>query len=209
LVNKPAIRVVAVDDHPVFRAGLIALIGNERDMCVVGEASNGREAVTEYRTLRPDVMLIDLQMPEMNGVEAIAMIRAEFSAARIIVLTTYAGDVHAQRALSAGAQGYMLKDMIRKDLVDTIRAANLGIKRVHSDVSARLAGHVGDEWLSDREVQVLQLVAGGQSNKRIAAALSISEQTVKGHVKSILGKLGANDRTHAVILGLTRGFIEL
>jgi DNA-binding NarL/FixJ family response regulator len=207
--NKPAIRVLAVDDHPVFRAGLIALVANEKDMCVVGEASNGREAVTEYRALRPDVMLIDLQMPEMNGVEAIAAIRAEFRAARIVVLTTYAGDVHAQRALRAGAQGYMLKDMIRKDLVDTIRAAILGIKRVHSDVSARLAAHVGDEWLSDREVEVLRLVARGQANKRIAAALSISEQTVKGHVKSILGKLGANDRTHAVTLGLTRGFIEL
>jgi DNA-binding NarL/FixJ family response regulator len=209
LVNKPTIRVVAVDDHPVFRAGLIALIGAEKDMCVVGEASNGRQAVTEYRALRPDVMLIDLQMPEMNGVEAIAAIRAEFCAARIVVLTTYAGDALAQRALCAGAQGYMLKDMIRKDLVDTIRAVNLGLKRVHSDVSARLAGHVGDEWLSDREVQVLNLVAGGHSNKRIAAALSISEQTVKGHVKHILGKLGANDRTHAVTLGLTRGFIEL
>jgi DNA-binding NarL/FixJ family response regulator len=209
LVNKPTIRIVAVDDHPVFRAGLIALIGTEKDMCVVGEASNGREAVTEYRALRPDVMLIDLQMPEMNGLEAIAVIRAEFHAARIVVLTTYAGDVPAQRALRAGAQGYMLKDMIRKDLVDTIRAVNLGLKRIHSDVSARLAGHVGDEWLSDREVQVLNLVAGGHSNKRIAAALSISVQTVKGHVKHILGKLGANDRTHAVTLGLTRGFIEL
>jgi two-component system, NarL family, response regulator len=209
LGDKPVIRVLVVDDHPVFRAGLIAHLANESDMCVIGEASNGQEAVMEYRALRPDVVLIDLQMPEMGGVEATTAIRAEFHAARIVMLTAYGGDVHAQRALRAGALGYMLKDMIRKELVDTIRAANLGIKRIHPDVSARLAGHLGDEWLSERELQVLRLIAGGRSNKRIATALSISEQTVKGHVKTILGKLGANDRTHAVTLGLIRGFIEL
>ena len=207
--NKSPIRIVAADDHPVFRAGLIALLANESDMSLIGEASNGREAVAEYRALRPDVMLLDLQMPEMSGIEAITAIRAEFCAARIVVLTTYAGDVLARRALTAGAQGYLLKDMIRKDLLDTIRAVHLGTKRVHSDVSAQLACHLGEDALSEREVHVLRLIAAGNSNKRIAAALSIVEGTVKGHVKSILEKLRANDRTHAVTLGLTRGIIEL
>jgi DNA-binding NarL/FixJ family response regulator len=209
LSDKAPIRIVAADDHPVFRAGLVALVDNERDMSLVGEASNGREAVAEYRALRPDVMLLDLQMPEMSGIEAITAIRAEFCAARIVVLTTYAGDVLARRALTAGAQGYLLKDMIRKDLLDTIRAVHLGTKRVHSAVSAQLACYVGDDALSEREVGVLRLIAAGNSNKRIAAALSIMEGTVKSHVKNILGKLRAHDRTHAVTLGLTRGIIEL
>jgi DNA-binding NarL/FixJ family response regulator len=209
LGNKAFISIVAVDDHPVFRAGLISLVANERDLRVVGEAANGREALAQYRALRPDVMLLDIQMPEMNGIEALIAIRAEFLAARIIVLTTYEGDVLAQRALTAGAQGYVLKGMIRKDLLETIRAVHLGMKRVHSDVAAQLANHMGEDVLSEREVQVLRLVAGGNSNKRIAGLLCISEETAKGHVKNILAKLNATDRTHAVTLALARGIITL
>jgi DNA-binding NarL/FixJ family response regulator len=209
LGNKAFISIVAVDDHPVFRAGLISLVANERDLRVVGEAANGREALAQYRALRPDVMLLDIQMPEMNGIEALIAIRAEFLAARIIVLTTYEGDVLAQRALTAGAQGYVLKGMIRKDLLETIRAVHLGMKRVHSDVAAQLANHMGEDVLSEREVQVLRLVAGGNSNKRIAGLLCISEETAKGHVKNILAKLNATDRTHAVTLALVRGIITL
>jgi DNA-binding NarL/FixJ family response regulator len=209
LGTRAPVSIVAVDDHPVFRAGLISLVANERDLCVVGEAANGREALAQYRALRPNVMLLDLQMPEMNGIDALIAIRAEFVAARIIVLTTYAGDMLAQRALTAGAQGYILKGMIREDLLDTIRAVHLGMKRVHSEVAAQLANHVGEDALSEREVEVLRLVAGGNSNKRIAGILCISEETAKGHVKNILSKLNATDRTHAVTLSLVRGIIAL
>jgi DNA-binding NarL/FixJ family response regulator len=209
LRDKHVIRIVAVDDHPVFRAGLISLVANETDLRIVGEAKNGREAIEQYRELRPDIMLLDLQMPIMGGVEAIVAIREEFLSARIIVLTTFSGDVLARRALTAGAQGFILKGMIRKDLLDAIRAVHVGLKRVNADIAAQLANHVGEDSLSERETQVLQLVSAGFSNKRVAAALGISEETAKGHVKSILAKLNATDRTHAVTRGLARGIIEL
>jgi two-component system, NarL family, response regulator len=208
-IPKRPIRILSVDDHPVFRAGISAMLANESDLCIVGEASNGHEAVAQYRALCPDLMLLDLQMPGLNGIEIIAQIRAEYSTARIVVLTTYAGDVLAQRALTAGAQGYVLKGMIRKDLLDTIRAVHAGMKRINPDVAAGLADHMGDDRLSDREVQVLRLVAFGNSNKRVANRLAISEETAKGHVKNILAKLSATDRTHAVTLALMRGIIQL
>jgi DNA-binding NarL/FixJ family response regulator len=203
------IRILAVDDHPVLRQGLAALLSNESDMHLVAEATNGREAIEQYRLVRPDVTLLDIQMPEMDGIEAIVAIRAEFPQARIVVLTTYAGDALALRALKAGAQGYVLKGLLRKELLDTIRAVHRGQKKVSSDVAIQLAHHTTDDALSDREVQVLKLVAAGNSNKRIANHLSITEETAKGHVRSILAKLGASDRTHAVTVALTRGIIQL
>jgi len=185
------------------------LVANESDMRLIGEASTGREAVEQFQALRPDVLLLDIQMPEMSGIEALVAIRKDFISARVIVLTTYAGDVLAERALKAGAQAYVLKGMIRKDLLDIIRAVQSGHRRVSADVASDLANHMGHDSLSEREMQVLKLVALGNSNKRIAGSLSISEETAKGHLKSILGKLGARDRTHAVTLGITRGIIQL
>jgi len=208
-MNSPkVIRILTVDDHPIFRAGLAALVANEIDMKVVGEAATGTQAIAQFDELRPDITLLDLQMPEMNGIDAIIAIRKAYLSARIIVLTTYDGDVLAERALKAGAQAYLLKGMIRKDLLDTIRAVQRGQKKVCSDVAVQLAHHMGDDSLSDRETQVLKLVAVGNANKRIARCLSISEETAKGHLKSILQKLGANDRTHAVALSFTRGIIQ-
>jgi DNA-binding NarL/FixJ family response regulator len=203
------IRILVADDHPVFRQGLAALLENESDMHLVAEASNGLEAVEQFRLTRPDVTLLDVQMPEMNGIETIQAIRSSDPAARIIVLTTYAGDVLAQRALKAGAQAYLLKGLLRKELLETIRAVFKGLKRVNADVAAQMAHHTADDSLSEREVEVLRLVAVGNSNKRIGAHLSITEETVKGHVRSILAKLGAQDRTHAVTLGLARGIFQL
>jgi DNA-binding NarL/FixJ family response regulator len=203
------IRILVADDHPVFRQGLAALLENEGDMHLVAEASNGLEAVEQFRLTRPDVTLLDVQMPEMNGIETIQAIRSSDPAARIIVLTTYAGDVLAQRALKAGARAYLLKGLLRKELLETIRAVFKGLKRVNVDVAAQMAHHTADDSLSEREVEVLRLIAVGNSNKRIGAHLSITEETVKGHVRSILAKLGAQDRTHAVTLGLVRGIFQL
>jgi two-component system, NarL family, response regulator len=208
-INSGVIRILLVDDHPLFREGLISMISKEPDMRVVGEASNGREAIEKFDELRPDVTLLDIQMPEMDGIKAIVAIRKEHLSARIIVITTYAGDVLAQRALKAGAQGYVLKGLIRKDLLETVRAIRGGQRRIGADIAKELANHMGDDVLSVREVEVLKLVATGNSNRRIGLALKISEETAKGHLKSILGKLGANDRTHAVTLAITRGIFHL
>ena len=205
---KP-IRILTVDDHPLLREGIAALVASQSDMKVVGEASNGREALEQFRKHRPDVTLMDLQMPEMKGIDAISAIRDEFPQARIVVLTTYSGDVQILRALKAGARGYLLKGLLRKELLDTVRAVHAGGKRIPPEVAAQLADHAGDEELSTREIEVLRLIAGGNANKQIADQLSITEETVKGHVKNILAKLSANDRTHAVTIGLKRGIIDL
>jgi DNA-binding NarL/FixJ family response regulator len=203
------IRILAVDDHPLVREGIGAVIANQPDMQLVGEASSGREAVDKFRATQPDVTLMDLQMPEMNGIDAIIAIRGEYPAARIVVLTTYEGDALAARALKAGAQAYVLKGLVRKDLLETIRAVHAGSKRISPDVAEQLACHMVANRLSEREIEVLRLVASGHSNKRVAGCLAISEDTAKGHMKNILCKLGAVDRTHAVTLGLRRGIIQL
>jgi DNA-binding NarL/FixJ family response regulator len=204
-----SIRILAVDDHSVVREGIAAFIAGQSDMRLVAEASNGREAIQQYREHRPDVTLMDLRMPEMNGLDAIIAIRNEFSEARIIVLTTYKGDVQVLRALKAGARAYLLKGLLRKELLQTIRVVHAGEKRITPEIASQLAEHAVDDTLTLREIDVLRLLAGGNANKLIADQLSITEDTVKGHVKNILSKLGANDRTHAVTIALKRGIIEL
>jgi DNA-binding NarL/FixJ family response regulator len=201
------IRILTVDDHPLLREGIAAVLQNEEDMVVVGEADSGEMAVANYRSLLPDVTLMDLQMAGMNGIEAIVAIRSEFPAAKVIVLTTYGGDAHARRALEAGASGYLLKNMLRKELVDTIRTVHSGRRRIPVEIATELAEHFAEDNLTDREVEVLQKVAAGKSNKMIAADLGISETTVKAHMKNILMKLGASDRTHAVTIAVGRGFL--
>jgi DNA-binding NarL/FixJ family response regulator len=208
-ISPNVIRILAADDHALIRDGIAALIANQKDMSLVGEASNGREAIEQFRSHRPEVTLMDLQMPEMNGIDALIAIRSEFPEARIIVLTTYAGDALCKRAMKAGAQAYILKGNVRKDLLDTIRAVRAGKKFIHAEVAAELASHAADDSLSQREIEVLSLIAAGNSNKLVADQLAISEDTVKGHVKSILSKLGVKDRTHAVTAALKRGIIEL
>ena len=203
------IRILAVDDHALLREGIAALVGNQTDMELVAEASNGREAVELFRKHQPDVTLMDLQMPEMNGIDALSAIRGEFPEARIIVLTTYTGDVQVFRALKAGARAYLLKGLLRKELIETIRAVHAGQKRLAPEIAAEIAEHATDDGLTPREIDVLRLIAGGNANKEIAAQLSLTEETVKGHVKNILAKLGAKDRTHAVTIGLKRGIFEL
>jgi DNA-binding NarL/FixJ family response regulator len=203
------IRVLSVDDHPLLREGIAALLNAESDIQLIAEAVNGQEAIEKFRLHRPDVTLMDLQMPALNGIEAIIGIRSEFPDARVIVLTTYAGDVQVLRALKAGARGYILKAHVRRELLDTIRAVHAGQKRIPAEVAAELAEHATDEDLTSREIDVLRLIAAGNANKEIAAQLSITEDTVKGHVSNILAKLGANDRTHAVTIGLKRGIMEL
>jgi DNA-binding NarL/FixJ family response regulator len=202
------IRIFTVDDHPLMREGIAAVIERQEDMVLVGEATNGREAIEGFRLHRPDVTLMDLQMPEMSGIDAIIAIRREFSSARVVVLTTFQGDVQALRAFKAGASGYLLKNMLRKELVDTIRTVHAGRRRIPPEVAAELAEHVIDDELSEREIEILARVAQGNSNKIIASQLGISEATVKYHLQSVLSKLGANDRTHAVTIAMKRGFID-
>jgi DNA-binding NarL/FixJ family response regulator len=203
------IRILCVDDHPVLREGIAAILASEADMALVAEAGNGREAIEQFRTHRPDVTLMDLQMPLMSGSEAILAIRKEFPDARIIVLTTYSGDVQADRAFKAGAYSYLLKSMLRKELVDTIRMVHGGRRRIPPEIAVEMAEHHGDDALTEREIDVLRQVASGNANKIIADNLKISEETVKAHMRKILSKLGANDRTHAVAIGLKRGIIEI
>jgi two-component system, NarL family, response regulator len=203
------IRILVVDDHPLLREGIAALVNGQTDMKLVGEASDGQEALAQYRLHRPDVTLMDLQMPTMSGIETIIAIRDESPNARIIVLTTYGGDVQIVRALKAGARGYVLKGHVHKALLDTIRAVHAGEKRISPEVAAALADHTGEEELTAREIAVLRLIALGNANKEIAAQLRISDETVKSHVTNILEKLGANDRTHAVTTALRRGIIGL
>ena len=203
------IRILAVDDHPLVRQGIARLVDVHSDMTLVGEASNGRDAIQLYRVHHPDVTLMDLQMPEMNGIDAIIAIRSEFPEARIIVLTTYAGDVQVLRAIKAGARGYLLKNLLHKELLETIRAVYSGRKTLSSEASIQVAEHATDDALTPAEISVLRLIAAGNANKQIADQLSITEESVKGRVKSILSKLGANDRTHAAMIGVKRGIIEI
>jgi DNA-binding NarL/FixJ family response regulator len=203
------IRILAVDDHVLVREGIAVLVSTERDLTLVAEASNGREAVQQFRAQRPDITLMDLQMPEINGLDAIIAIRGEFPDAKIIVLTTYKGDVQILRALKAGAQGYLLKSTFHKELLDTIRAVHAGKKALSPEASYEIAEHATDDALTPAEVNVLRLIAAGNANKQIADQLSITEETVKGRVKNILSKLGANDRTQAAMIGLKRGIIDL
>ena len=203
------IRILAVDDHPLLREGIAALIASQSDMELVAEASDGREAIAQFRKHHPDITLMDLQMPNMEGIDSMLAIRGEFPQARIIVLTTYTGDVQVLRALKAGARAYLLKSLLRKELLETIRAVHAGQKRIPPEIAAQLAEYASEDALTLREVDVLRLIAAGNANKQIAAQLSITEETVKGHVKNILSKLRANDRTHAVTIGLKRGIIHL
>ncbi len=203
------IRILTVDDHPLLREGIAAIVATEPDMIVVAEAGNGREAIELYRVHRPDITLMDLQMPLMSGTDAIAAIRVDFPHARIIVLSTYSGDAQAVRALNAGASGYLLKSMVRKELAETIRSVHAGKKRIPPEVAIKMAEHHSDDALTGREIEILRQVAAGNANKTIADHFSISEQTVKAHMRSILSKLGANGRTHAVTIALQRGIIEI
>jgi DNA-binding NarL/FixJ family response regulator len=208
--DSAPIRILVVDDHPLLREGIAVLVGGQSDMTLVAECADGREAVQAFRTLRPDVTLMDLQMAKMGGLDAIGAIRGEFPDARIIVLTTYSGDVQVVRALQAGARAYLLKNQVHKELLDTIRAVHAGRKKMISpEASWELAEHATDDALTEAEIDVLRLIAAGNANKQIADQLSVTEETVKGRVRNILSKLGANDRTHAATIGLKRGIIEL
>jgi len=207
-ISPNSIRILAVDDHPIFRQGIAGLLADQVDMQLVAQASNGREAIQQFRAHQPDVTLMDLQMPEINGLDAVIAIRGEFPEAKVIVLTTYTGDVQVVRALKAGARGYLLKNLLHKELLETIRAVHAGKKALSPDVSFELAEHAMDDALTPGEIDVLRSIAAGNANKQIAVQLSITEETVKGRVKNILSKLSANDRTHAAMIGLKRGIIE-
>ena len=202
------IRILSVDDHVLLREGIAGLVAGQSDMSLVAQASNGREAIHQFRTYRPDITLMDLQMPEMNGLDAMIAIRGEFPEARVIVLTTYVGDAQVLRALKAGARAFLLKNSLHKELLEAIRAVHAGKKALSTEVSYQLAEHATDDALTPAEIRVLRLIAEGNANKEIAAQLSVSEETVKGQVRNILSKLGANDRTHAAMIGLKRGIIE-
>jgi DNA-binding NarL/FixJ family response regulator len=207
--ERAQIRILVVDDHPVVRQGIAVLVGTQPDMSLVAEASNGREAIQQFRAHRPAITIMDLQMPEMNGLDALIAIRGEFPNAKIIVLTTYAGDVQILRALKNGAQGYLLKNTFHKELIETIRAVHAGKKSLSPEVSYEIAEHSTDDALTPAEVSVLKLIAAGNANKQIAEQLSITEETVKSRVKNILSKLGAQDRTQAAVIGLKRGIINI
>ena len=209
MIDLAQIRVLSVDDHPLLREGIAAIVNNEPDMLLVADAASGSEALLKFREHRPDVTLMDLRLPDVSGIDTMIAIRAEFADARIIMLTTFEGDVEIQRALEAGARGYMLKSMPPRDLVEVIRQVHAGKKRVPSEVASNLAEHLSDESLTAREIDVLRHVAGGNRNRDIAERLYISEETVKVHVKHIMEKLGASDRTEAVAIGLRRGIIHL
>jgi DNA-binding NarL/FixJ family response regulator len=208
-VNSGPILVLTVDDHALLRKGIVGLVNAESDMKVVAEASTGPEAVKQFKQHRPDITLMDLQLPDMSGIEAMIAIRQEFPEARIIVLTTYAGDAQVVRALKAGARGYLLKADVNEELLETIRSVHAGHRWIHPEVAAELAEYTGKEALTVREIEVLRLIATGNANKEIGAKLSVGEDTIKRHVTNILGKLDANDRTHAVTIALKRGIIEL
>ena len=209
MTTEAQIRVLSVDDHPLLREGLAAIINNQRDMLLVAQASNAQEAIQEYRKHRPDVTLMDLRLPDKSGIDAMIAVRAEFPEARVIMLTTFEGDVEIQRALEAGARGYMLKSVPPKELVEVIRQVHAGKKRIPAQLAAQLAEHMSDEDLTAREIEVLNQIARGNRNRDIAERLFITEETVKVHVKHIMDKLGANDRTQAVAIGVRRGIIEL
>ncbi|SRR6266404_8506801 len=209
MTDQNRIRVFSVDDHPLLREGIATLVNNEPDMFLIGEASTGCEAVQTFREHRPDITLMDLRLPDMSGIDAMIAIRTEFPEARLIMLTTFEGDVEIQRALAAGARGYILKSMPPKELVEVIRQVHAGKKQVPTEVAAQLVEHLGEETLTPREIDVLRHLSGGNRNRDIAEQLFISEETVKVHIKHIMEKLGANDRTHAVAIALRRGFIQL
>jgi DNA-binding NarL/FixJ family response regulator len=209
MTSDNPIRILTVDDHPLIREGISAVLDGETDMVVVAEAGNGSEAIEQFRAHRPDITLMDLQMPVMNGIDAIVAIRQDFPDARIIVLTTYSGDVQAVRAFGAGASGYLLKNLLRKELAETIRSVHSGKRRIPTEIAVEIAEHHSDDALTAREIEVLREVAAGNANKIVADHLQISEETVKAHMKSILSKLRANDRTHAVTIALKRGIIEI
>jgi DNA-binding NarL/FixJ family response regulator len=209
MIAKPAIRILAIDDHPLLREGVSAVIEGEEDMSVVAEASQGQEGIEAYRKHRPDVTLVDLRLPDISGAEVMRRIRDEFPAARFIVLTTYSGDVLALDALKAGAAAYLLKSMLRTELLDTIRLVHMGKRRIPPEIATEIAEHATDDALSERELEVLRAVGAGLSNKQIASRLAISESTVKSHLKSILPKLNAHDRTHAVMIAVKRGMLDV
>jgi len=208
VIETRQIRVLVVDDHPFLREGIAAAINGQKDMTLVGEATNGLEALESFRSLRPDVTLMDIHLPGMSGIEAMLAIRAEFPTARIVVLTAYRGDIQALKAFKAGAVGYLLKNMLRKELLDTIRIVHAGRRRIPDEIAKELGEHSLEDALTEREIEVLKMVASGTSNKVIASELALAEPTVKSHLKNIFQKLGANDRTHAVTIAIRRGYID-